>query len=83
MGRDWETILVDLASLRNAAGAIKPILDESNREAMRIAARYKISFYDAVMIAVALANGATTLYSEDMHDGLLIDGKLTIINPFE
>jgi predicted nucleic acid-binding protein len=34
------------------------------------------------MIAVALENGATTLFSEDMHHGLVIDGKLTITNPF-
>jgi predicted nucleic acid-binding protein len=82
LGRDWETISDDLASLRNAAGRIKPISDESNNDAARIAARYNIAFYDAVMIAVALANGATTLYSEDMQHGMVIDGTLTITDPF-
>jgi predicted nucleic acid-binding protein len=82
LGRDWEMISGDLASLRNAAGRIKPISDESNHEAERVAARYNVAFYDAVMIAVALANGATTLYSEDMQHGMIIDGKLTITNPF-
>jgi predicted nucleic acid-binding protein len=82
LGRDWEAIMGDLASLRNAAGTIKPISDEANREAARIAERYRIAFYDAVMIAVALAGGATLLYSEDMHHGLVIDGTLTITNPF-
>jgi predicted nucleic acid-binding protein len=82
LGRDWETISGDLASLRNAAGKIQPISDESNHEAARIAARYDIAFYDAVLIAVALANGAMTLYSEDMQHGMVIDGTLTITNPF-
>jgi predicted nucleic acid-binding protein len=82
LGRDWEVISGDLASLRNAAGRITIISDESNHEAERIAARYNVAFYDALMIAVALANGAKTLYSEDMQHGLVIDRKLTIINPF-
>ncbi len=82
LGRDWETISVDLASVRIAAGRIKPISDLSNHEATRIVARYNIAFYDAMMIAVALSNGATTLYSEDMQHGMVIDGRLTITNPF-
>jgi predicted nucleic acid-binding protein len=82
LGRDWKTISDDLASLQNAAGRIKPISDASNHEAARIAARHNIAFYDAVMIAVALANGATTLYSEDMQHGMVIDDTLTIKNPF-
>ena len=81
-GRDWDTIGKDLDSLREAAGVVVSLTDGANLDATRIAARYKIGFYDALMIAVALANGATTLYSEDMHHGLVIDGKLTIINPF-
>lgn len=39
------------------------------------------SFFDAVIIAVARRAGATLLLSEDMHDGLVIEG-LTIVNPF-
>ena len=46
-----------------------------------MAARYQLQFFDAVIIAVARRAGATMLLSEDMHDGLTIDG-LTILNPF-
>lgn len=46
-----------------------------------LAARYQLQFFDAVIIAVARRAGATMLLSEDMHDGLTIDG-LTILNPF-
>jgi predicted nucleic acid-binding protein len=37
---------------------------------------------DALMVAAALRAGSTTLWSEDMQDGMLIDGKLRIANPF-
>jgi predicted nucleic acid-binding protein len=80
--RDWSTIADDLKSLRNVVGFVSSITDEANLAATRIAERYQLSFYDAVMIAVALANGATTFYSEDMQHGLIIDGRLTITNPF-
>jgi len=47
-----------------------------------LAERYGLSIYDAMIVAAALTNGCTTLYSEDMHDGLIVEGKLQIVNPF-
>ena len=44
---------------------------------------YSLSYYDSLIVSSALLSNCTTLYSEDMKDGLLIDGKLTIINPFK
>ena len=38
--------------------------------------------YDSQIIAAALTAGCTVLYSEDMQHGQLIDGTLTIVNPF-
>lgn len=80
--RQWEDIEYDLGLLRNSVPNVHPVDNESNRQAVRIADRYELSFYDALIIAVALANKATVLYSEDMHHGLVIDDTLTIINPF-
>jgi predicted nucleic acid-binding protein len=82
LARDWNDIGYDLDLLRNAVPVIHSINSLANRSALEIADRYQLSFYDAVMIAVALANGATTLYSEDMQHGMVIDDKLTILNPF-
>jgi predicted nucleic acid-binding protein len=48
---------------------------------LRIA--YHVSYWDSLIIASALATGATTLYTEDMHDGLTIDDQLTIVNPLK
>lgn len=39
-------------------------------------------FYDALIIAAALEAGCAVLFSEDPHDGQVIDGRLTIRNPF-
>jgi predicted nucleic acid-binding protein len=49
---------------------------------MRIAAKYGFQFYDALIAAAALAAECTTLYSEDFQDGQVIDGRLTVRNPF-
>ena len=34
------------------------------------------------LMAAALLADVDTLYSEDMHDGLLVEGRLRIRNPF-
>jgi predicted nucleic acid-binding protein len=36
-----------------------------------------------MIVAAALLAGCETLYSEDMQDGLLIDNRLRISNPFK
>ncbi len=47
-----------------------------------MAARHGFSFYDALIVASALEAGCTTLLSEDMQDGLVVEGRLTLRNPF-
>jgi predicted nucleic acid-binding protein len=45
--------------------------------------QYRLSYWDSFIVACALTGGASTLYSEDMHDGLIIHSQLTIVNPFK
>jgi predicted nucleic acid-binding protein len=82
LGRKWNDIQTDLDLLKQSVGRVAPIDGSASEQAVRLADRYQLAFYDAVLIAVALANGATRLYSEDMHHGLVIDDSLTILNPF-
>jgi predicted nucleic acid-binding protein len=82
LGYGWQEIQTDIDLLKAASTQIVPVNHAANEAALSLAERYELSFYDAVMIAVALANGATILYSEDMHHGLVIENQLTIINPF-
>lgn len=42
-----------------------------------------MTIYDSLIIATALEASCTTLYSEDMQHGQLIENKLLIINPFK
>lgn len=47
-----------------------------------LAERYRLSVYDAMIVAAALLAGASVLWSEDMQDGLMVEGMLTLRNPF-
>lgn len=58
-------------------------MPQTVRQATGIAHRYGFSFYDSLIIAAALETGCSTLYSEDLQHGQVIDGKLTIQNPFQ
>ena len=59
-----------------------PYVNPQRQFCNKAARRYKIAFYDAAIVAAALLADCDTLWSEDMHDGLVIDGRLTIRNPF-
>ena len=43
---------------------------------------YNFSYWDSLIVSSALHIGARLLYSEDMHNGLVVDKSLKIINPF-
>ena len=81
-GSPWDLVAAQLGALRDAVPHILPVDDQSNGTALRIGERYRLSFYDSLMLAVALTGGAHTLYSEDMQHGLVIDGTLRIVDPF-
>jgi predicted nucleic acid-binding protein len=80
--RDWDQIDADIKLLHSTIGVFFPITDDDHATGLRLAARYKLAFYDALLLAVALVGGATSIYSEDMQHDLVIDDRLTIINPF-
>ena len=44
---------------------------------------YNLSYYDSIIVAAALVSHCNILYSEDMQDGLIIEKKLKIVNPFK
>ena len=79
---EWDDILDAAFQIEVLVTAIKPITIETHKSAIDIAKRLKIAWYDAFIVAAALNAGCATLYTEDMHHGLVIDGQLTISNPF-
>lgn len=50
--------------------------------AMTVMDKYHYSFWDSMMLASALENECSVLYSEDMQHEQTIEKKLKIINPF-
>lgn len=44
--------------------------------------QYKYSYWDSLIVASALENNCSILYTEDFQDGQIIEKKLKIINPF-
>jgi predicted nucleic acid-binding protein len=68
--------------VRSACNHIHPLVIEDHVRALDLVTRHKFSWWDGVLIATALRAGASRFFSEDQHDGLLVDNQMTIINPF-
>ncbi len=51
------------------------------RHAFSLQGHYKISYWDAAILAAATELGCTTLYSEDLNHGQFY-GTVQVINPF-
>jgi predicted nucleic acid-binding protein len=51
-------------------------------EALAIELRYRLSFWDALIIQAAGVSGATVLYSEDLRDGESY-GPVRVVNPLK
>ncbi|MBC2771561.1 PIN domain-containing protein [Rhizobium sp. AQ_MP] len=81
MGMSWPETYVFLDMTR-ALLTVEPITQATHETGLRIAERYGLSIYDAMIVAAALLAGCDTLMSEDMQDGLVIDDRLRIVNPF-
>lgn len=62
---------------------VVPITVDIHKRGLQVAERYRFSIYDALIIAAALDAGCSTLYTEDLQDGQVIDNALTIRNPFQ
>jgi len=50
--------------------------------AWRLADRYRFAWWDALIVAAARRCECEILLSEDLHNGLVVDGTLRIVDPF-
>ena len=55
---------------------------ETHETGLRLAERYGLSIYDAMIAAAAIHAGCDTLWSEDMQHQMKLDEGLHIVNPF-
>jgi predicted nucleic acid-binding protein len=60
---------------------VEPLTLPTHETGIALATRYGFSIYDSMILAAALIAGCTTLWSEDMAHGQVVEG-LRISNPF-
>lgn len=78
----WDETQTALAAIQLYFPRVAPLDLPTHAVGLDIARRYRIAIYDSMIVAAALRGGCDTLWSEDMHDGLLVDGRLRVVNPF-
>ncbi|MCK9201002.1 MAG: PIN domain-containing protein [Gallionella sp.] len=71
-----------LLAMLEAVCRIEIISQDTIHLALDVAGKYGFSWYDSLIVATALKAECTILYSEDMHHSQVIEGRLSIINPF-
>jgi len=76
-----EELLIQAANLFEGCTII-PVLPNTLLFAATLVKKYNLQLFDSVIVAAAFESGCTILYSEDMHQGLIVEKNLTIINPF-
>jgi predicted nucleic acid-binding protein len=81
MRMSWEDTHAFLSLLRGLLN-VHSIAVETHDTGLALAERYSLSIYDAMVAASALEAGCGTLWSEDMQHGMVLDGRLRIVNPF-
>ena len=82
LGMSWKEVTDFLDLICILCPHPVPIALDTHRRALAIAERYGYGIYDALVASAALEAGCTTLYSEDLQDGQIINRQLTIRNPF-
>jgi len=80
-GLSWEDTAAFLAGIQSLCAA-EDLTIQTHQVGRALAEKYQLSVYDAMIVSAALIAGCTTLWSEDMHDGLLVEGQLRVVNPF-
>ena len=82
LGMSWAEVGEAVDAIRVLCAPPVPLTSDTHDAGRRIAARYGYRIYDGLIAAAALQSGCRTLYSEDLQDGQVIDGRLTVRNPF-
>jgi predicted nucleic acid-binding protein len=81
MGMSWTETRAFLSMIRDLL-PVQPITIDIHETGIALAERNGLSIYDAMIAASALHADCDILWSEDMRDGIVLDGRLRIANPF-
>ena len=80
--RPWPEVARALEAIRTLCPAPRPLTLAVHEAALGLAAGLGTTIYDALILASALEAGCDTLLSEDLQHGQMVEGRLTIRNPF-
>ena len=80
MGMSWAETRAFLSTIRGLL-PVRPLTIDVHETGVRLAERYGLSIYDAMIAASALQADCDTLWSEDMQDGIVLDDRLRVVNP--
>ena len=81
-------LALSVAEVREVLGTVRvlcathPVTEQTHDRGLEVAERYGFSLYESMIVAAALLAGCKTLYSEDLQHRQVIDGQLTVLNPF-
>jgi predicted nucleic acid-binding protein len=82
LGMSWAEVGAAIDNALLSCSVFEGVTAELQQGARRLAERYRLRIFDASLLSVALEAGCDTFLSEDLHDGLLVEGRLTVRNPF-
>lgn len=77
----WDQIAGFLEVIKELCAPVVPITIETHEAAVSLSRRYGFSIYDSLILAAAKRAGCTTVFSEDLQHGQVVEG-IRIENPF-
>jgi predicted nucleic acid-binding protein len=81
LGMSWTQTRAFLSTIR-ALLPVQTLAIEVHETGLVVAERYGLSTWDGMIAASALHADCDTLWSEDMQDDVVLEGRLRIVNPF-
>jgi predicted nucleic acid-binding protein len=72
----------DFLSMVRGLLKVESVTIEMHQAGIDLAERYGLSVYDAMIASAALLAECDTLFTEDLQDGLVVSGRLRVVNPF-
>lgn len=78
----WDDIRKFLDTVKQLADVVDVNLD-IHLQGISIAERYGFAIYDAMIVAAAIKTGCEFVVTEDLQHGQLIDGVVTVFDPYK
>lgn len=82
LDRPWDDVVSAIEALRTVCQECVSLTEQTHRAAVGLSREHGFHLYDALVIAAALESDCTMLLTEHMQHGRLIEGRLTIHDPF-